>query len=171
MKLNLSNSDKKVTLCRNGFAYLKKHNMMDGWRLHSAGYAFHQKTVMGKIRTTYLHKLLAQEFINEPKSPKKLFVHMINENKLDCRLENLEWADMGELRRHQHSPAKHFRGVSKDGKKYRAILYDHGQRIYIGRYDTPEEAALAYNKESIKRFGKTSGLNEVRNEEVLESVG
>ena len=134
---------------------------MNGWRLHSAGYAFHQKTVFGKIRTNYLHKMLASEFIEAPKSSKKLFVRMINENKLDCQIDNLEWTDMGELRRHQHSPAKHFRGVSKDGKKFRAILYDKGERIYIGRYDTPEEAALAYNEESIRRFGKTAGLNEV----------
>ena len=94
---------------------------------------------------------------------------MKNENKLDCKIENLEWTNMGELRRHQNSPAKHFRGVSKDGKKYRAILYDSGERIYIGRYNTPEEAALAYNEESIKRFGKTAGLNEIKEVE-LESV-
>ncbi len=169
MKLSLSNSDIKVTICRQGFAHLKKLGMMDGWRIHSAGYAFHQKTVMGKIRTHYLHKFLAQEFVPKPKSDKKLFVHMLNENKLDCRIKNLMWTDMGELRRHQHSPARHFRGVSKDGNKYRAILYDNRERIYIGRYETPEEAAIAYNEESIKRFGKTAGLNVIPEEELEES--
>lgn len=166
MKLPLSNSKKKVTICRNGFAFLKKKGMMEGWRLQSAGYAFHQKTVFGKIKTNYLHKLLAQEFIPKPPSDKKLFVRMKNENKLDCQLENLEWADMGSLRRHQHSPAQHFRGVSKDGNKFRAILYDQGERIYIGRFKTAEEAALAYNKESVRRFGKTAGLNQVREKEL-----
>lgn len=170
MKLSLSNSNKKVTLCRQGFSYLKKNGLMKGWRIHSAGYAFHQKTVMGKIRTNYLHKLLALEFIEKPNSNKKLFVRMINENKLDCRVENLDWADMGSLRRHQHSPAQHFRGVSKDGKKFRAILYDEGKRIYIGRFETPEEAALAYNQESIKRFGKTGGLNEIKKMELEAST-
>jgi hypothetical protein len=161
MKLSLTNSEQKATLCRNGFALLKKMDMMDNWRLHSAGYAFHQKTVMGKIRTNYLHKLFANELISRPTSDSKLFVRMKNENKLDCRIENLEWTTMGSLRRHQHSPASHFRGVSQDGNKFRAILYDEGERIYIGRYNTAEEAALAYNNESIKRFGKTAGLNEV----------
>jgi hypothetical protein len=169
MKLTLSNSDNKVTLCRKGFAFLKKKGMMNGWRLHSAGYAFHQKTVMGKIRTHYLHKLLADEFIKKPKSDKKLFVHMLNDSKLDCRIENLAWTDMGGLRRQQHSPARHFRGVSQDGNKFRAILYDNGERIYIGRFDTAEEAAIAYNEESIRRFGETAGLNVVE-ESQLETV-
>ena len=168
MKLSLSNSDLKVTLCRQGFALLKKKGMMDGWRIHSAGYAFHQKTVMGKIRTHYLHKLLAAELMEKPNSKKKLFVHIHNENKLDCRLENLSWADMGELRRHQHSPALYFRGVSKDGNKFRAILYDKGNRVYIGRFDTPEAAAIAYNKESLKRFGETSGLNIIAKTQLVE---
>lgn len=172
MKLLLSNSDQKVTICRKGFSYLKKKDMMTGWRLHSAGYAFHQKTVFGKIRTHYLHKMLAQEFIKQPDSGKKLFVRMINDNKLDCQLENLEWTNMADLRRHQQSPAKHYRGVSKDGKKFRAILYDKGDRVYIGRYETAEEAALAYNEESIKRFGETSGLNEIngKGKEMEDSI-
>ena len=65
---------------------------------------------------------------------------------------------MSELRRHQ-KPQIGFRGVSKDGRKYRAVLYDNGQRIYLGTFDTAEAAARAYDTESLKRFGKTNSLN------------
>ena len=158
MYISLINSDKKIKLCRQGFSYLKKKNLDEGWRLHSAGYAVLQFTRFGRIQTIYMHKLLAGQFVGKPESDKKLFVRMVNSNKLDCRIENLEWATMSELRR-QQSGTTGFRGVSRDGKKYRAVLYDEGQRIYLGVFPTPEEAAQAYNDESVRRFGVTKSLN------------
>ncbi len=159
MYINLINSEKKIKLCRRGFSFLKKKNLAEGWRLHSAGYAVLQFTRFGKIQTLYMHKLLADQFVEKPAgTDKKLFVRMINGSKLDCRLENLDWATMSELRRQQSGTAG-YRGVSRDGNKYRAVLYDAGQRIYLGVYNTPEDAARAYNEESIKRFGETKSLN------------
>ncbi|GAA4849446.1 hypothetical protein [Algivirga pacifica] len=158
MLIPLMNSDKQVKLCRKGFSFLKKKGLDKGWRMHSAGYAVMQFTRFGRINTLYMHKLLAQEFLQEPTSTKKLFVRMINGKKLDCRLENLEWNTMAELRRQQR-PSVGYRGVSKDGNKYRAVLYDAGERIYLGMFDTAEEAAKAYNMESLKRFGSTNSLN------------
>lgn len=160
MHIRLINSDKKVKLCRTGFSFLKKKGLADGWRLHSAGYAVLQFTQFGRIKTLYMHKMLADEFIEKSKTNKKLFVRMLNARKLDCRLENLEWATMSELRRQQQTSTG-FRGVSKDGRKYRAVLYDKGERIYLGVFDTAEKAAEAYNEESIKRFGITKSLNEI----------
>lgn len=134
--------------------------MDHGWRLHSAGYAVLQFTRFGRIQTYYMHKLLAEYFLQKPDINKKLFVRMKNGDKLDCRLANLEWTTMSGLRR-QQSAHDHYRGVSKDGKKYRAVLYDKGERIYLGVFDTPEAAARAYNEESLKRFGVTNSLNEI----------
>ena len=159
MHLELINSDQKVKLCRTGFAHLKKKNIAEGWRLHSAGYAVLQFTKFGKIRTYYLHKYLAESFLERPKSKKKLFVRMCNGNKLDCRVENLAWATMTELRRSQKSSEGSYRGVSKDGNKYRAVLYDAGERIYLGVFKTAKEAAKAYDQESYQRFGITNSLN------------
>ncbi len=132
--------------------------MHKNWRLHSAGYAVLQFTRFERINTTYMHKLLASQFVPEPESDKKLFVRMVNGNKLDCQLENLQWSTMAGLRRHQGANSG-FRGVSKDGNKFRAVLYDQGKRIYLGIFTTAEEAALAYDNESYKRFGKTESLN------------
>lgn len=161
MYIQLTNSDKKVKICRKGFSYLRKHKLAEGWRLHSAGYAVLQFTEKGKIKTLYMHKILAKEFVGMPESDKRLFVRMVNGDKLDCRIDNLTWATMSELRRNQNTGATQYRGVSKDGKKYRAVLYDSGQRVYLGVFTTPEEAAQAYNKESIRRFGVTKSLNHI----------
>ncbi len=166
MYINLINCDKKIKLCRRGFSFLKKKNLADGWRLHSAGYAVLQFTRLGKIQTLYMHKLLADQFIVKPaETERKLFVRMINANKLDCRLENLDWATMSELRRQQSGTAG-YRGVSRDGTKFRAVLYDEGKRVYLGVFPTSEEAAKAYNEESIKRFGPTKSLNVILDESV-----
>jgi hypothetical protein len=159
MHLPLINADAKVKLCRDGFGYLKKKQMAEGWRLHSAGYAVLQYTELGKIRTFYLHKVLADRFVPKPDTDKRLFVHMVNGNKLDCRLDNLQWLTMNELRRRQQSSSEGFRGVSKDGDKFRAVLYDGGRRIYLGLYETEEAAARAYDEASFRRFGYTNSLN------------
>ena len=158
MHITLINSGKKVKLCRQGFSYLKKQGLDKGWRLHSAGYAVLQFTQFGKIKTYYMHKLLAEQFVSKPELNKKLFVRMLNGNKLDCRIENLEWITMTGLRRQQNS-SNGYRGVSKDGNKYRAVLYDSGKRIYLGVYESSEDAAKAYDAESFKRFGVTNSLN------------
>ncbi|WP_020532015.1 hypothetical protein [Flexithrix dorotheae] len=158
MNLLLANSDKKVKLCRKGFSYLKRKGLDKGWRLHSAGYAVLQFTRFGRINTLYMHKLLADIFIEPPQSNKKLFVRMKNGKKLDCRIDNINWATMAELRREQNC-SQGYRGVSKDGNKFRAVLYDKGKRIYLGVFETPEEAANAYDDESFKRFGFTNSLN------------
>ncbi len=158
MHLELGNSDKKVKLCRRGFAHLKKNNLHEGWRLHSAGYAVLQFMQFGKIKTYYLHKYLAENFIEMPKSGKKLFVKVKNGKKLDCQLANLEWTTMTKLRRSQ-SATVGFRGVSKDGQRFRAVLYDAGERIYLGVFSSELEAAKAYDEESYNRFGITNSLN------------
>jgi hypothetical protein len=160
MYLQLINSKSKVKLCRQGYSFLKKKGMDEGWRIHSAGYAVLQFTQFGRIKTYYMHKLLADQFLQKPNTSKKLFVRMKNGNKLDCRIENLEWTTMSNLRR-QQTVHNHYRGVSKDGKKYRAVIYDKGERIYLGVFDTPEAAAKAYNEESLKRFGITNSLNDI----------
>ncbi|MDW7695635.1 hypothetical protein R9C00_26390 [Flammeovirgaceae bacterium SG7u.111] len=158
MHISLINSKKKVKLCRSGFSHLKRNGLANGWRLHSAGYAVYQFTQFGRVHTLYMHKLFADLFLEKPATEKKLFVRVLNGNKLDCRVENLEWTTMSELRRQQDSSVS-YRGVSKDGRKFRAVLYDGGERIYLGVFETAEAAAKAYDEESFARFGLTNSLN------------
>ena len=48
----------------------------------------------------------------------------------------------------------------KNGSRYRAVIYNK-KSIYLGYFDTPEEAAIAYNHAAIKHFDKFAWLNKV----------
>lgn len=54
-----------------------------------------------------------------------------------------------------------FKGVYKAKGRFRAQLCNHKLRLSLGYYDTPEEAALAYNKKAVELYGDLAKLNQV----------
>jgi hypothetical protein len=52
-----------------------------------------------------------------------------------------------------------YRGVSKNGKKFKAQFRIGGKQAYIGIYDTPKEAAIAYDRAILKANQATTLLN------------
>lgn len=173
-KVPLKNSEKSVVLSGEVYEfienseYFKSLEFLSHLRLHSSGYVFFQKNYpfKGKYKniTIYLHKFIAEKYVPLPESDKRLFVRITNGNKLDCRIENLDWVTMSELRRNQkrHQNRTGYRGVVQVGKNsYRAVLYDGKERLDLGIYNTSDEAAEAYNLKSIELFGKTKSLNKI----------
>jgi hypothetical protein len=142
--------------------YLKAVGFIDNLRLHSSGYAFFQKTRMTlsgkyKTETIYLHKLIAEKFLRKPESARKLYALIKNGKRLDCRIKNLEWAPLSKVTRNTtYNDSKlGYRGVHKSRNKYQAVIYNNCERIDLGHFDTPEEAAMAYNTKSLELFGET----------------
>jgi hypothetical protein len=61
-----------------------------------------------------------------------------------------------------------YKGVSvssytpKSGKpRYKAVIHPDGNRIFLGSFATPEEAARAYNDAARKHYGEFAWLNDV----------
>lgn len=173
-KINLKNADKTVLVDANVYDFLTKNEYLKSLeftknlRLHSSGYAVFQKSWQQKdgtykVETIYLHKKIAEKFIEKPVDLEgKVVARVVNGNKLDCRLKNLEWSTMSKASRKGKNYGKSgFRGVRKDGTRFRATIYVNRKAIHIGMYDTAEEAALAYNQKSVEYFGNDGKLNSV----------
>ena len=176
-KLKLKNSTESALVDDLAFEYiesnlhLKSLKFSENLRLHSSGYAFFQKAHPLKngdyrTETIYLHKMIAEKFVPKPDTDKKLYALIKNGKRLDCRVKNLEWATLGKVTRNTkyHDSKIGYRGVHKSRNKYQAVIYNNCERIDLGYYRTPEEAALAYNIKSLELFGETIGLQKKINE-------
>ena len=147
---------------------LSSLNFIDNLRAHSSGYAIYQRCITTKkgpvYETIYLHRWLADKFVKKPKSNRKLFLRFINGNVQDCRIENLKYVTMSELRRSNSSTknSSGYRGVTKESKRFRANLYHKGLNYKLGFFKTAEDAAKAYNKKSRELFGETNSLNKIK---------
>lgn len=90
----------------------------------------------------------------------------IDQDKTNNRIENLRACtssqnkgNIGLLRNNRTG----YRGVSMNGRSgfYHAQIKIHGKQTYLGRFSTPEEAALRYNEAAREHFGEFAYLNEV----------
>jgi len=159
--------DDKVHKAIEDDKYLSSIKFLDNLRAHSNGYGVFQRCITTKkgpvYETIYLHKYIAEKFVKKPKSDKKLFVRFIDSDVLNCQLENLEWVTMNTLRRQMKNfkSKTGYRGVTKEKNRFRAVIYHERKAFNLGFFDTPEEAAKAYNKKSRELFGETGSLNNV----------
>jgi len=144
-KIKLKNADENVLLDDHVYealtadAYLAKVDFVNNLRRHSSGCAVFQKTWKKaeggyKTETLYLHRLIAERFLKDDESKTKNLVGALNGNKLDC----------------------------KENNRYRAVISVNRKSVHIGMYDTPEEAARAYNKKSKELYGDDGKINIIR---------
>jgi len=90
----------------------------------------------------------------------------IDRDKTNNRIGNLRpctdtqnKANIGLLK----SNSSGYKGVSLNTRSgmYHAQIKINGKQTYLGRYTTPEEAAIRYNEAARKQFGEFAHLNEV----------
>lgn len=149
--------------------YLSSLKFTENLRAHSNGYAIFQRCVTTKqgpvFETIYLHRFIAEKYIKKPKDVEgKLLVHIKNGNVLDCRIENLEWTTMGLLRRATAPTDRNavgYRGVLKEGKRFKAVIYQNKKILILGFFETAEDAARAYNAKSRELYGDKGTVNPV----------
>ena len=175
IKIKSKNADKYVLLdhevfeALNALPQFKEYEIFEHLREHSSGVPVFQKyvdTIGGKLNvvTIYLALYIAKLYLPKPETTKRMFLSFHNGDKLDLRLRNMKWEEMSTLSRQRkvsHNKTG-FRGVRFTPQgKYVAMISDGTKQIYLGTFDTAEEAALEYNRKSIELFGNTSNLNRV----------
>lgn len=113
-------------------------------------------------------RVLLSRFITQAPSDK--VVDHINRNVRDNRISNLrvctQQENMGN-RGKLPSNTSGYKGVhpvitKNQGTRYRARIKYRGKSISCGVYDTPEEAALAYNQKALELWGSFALLNEIK---------
>lgn len=99
-----------------------------------------------KRRTEQVHRLVAGAFLKGYREKGKKVVHHINHNGTDNRVENLKIVTHRtnvSLRKKDNGLPT---GVEKRKNRYKAGIVMNGKKVYLGSFETPEEAGNAYQK-------------------------
>jgi hypothetical protein len=130
------------------------------WRWHPAKgkatmYAAHGTPLTrGVCCGTRMHRLIME-------APSDVHVDHINNNGLDNRRSNLRFATPAQ-NAHNRSvilSSSGFKGVSSNGRRWRAQICAADKRMHLGTYDTPELAARAYDAKARELFGEFAFTN------------
>ncbi len=174
VKIKLKNSDDNVVVDDHVYEfltndpYLSQIKFVDNLRKHSSGCVVFQKTWKKaeggyKTETIYLHKLLAEKFLADQRSKVKNLVGAKNGDKLDNRLDNILWRSRSVASRQRKTSSRAgYTGVYQENNRYRAVISINRKSVHLGMFDTPEEAAEAYNKKSRELFGDEGKVNKIK---------
>ena len=129
----------------NGKCYFYSKEKILKVQNHTHGYCVIVIRYNKKINNFYIHRLVAQYFIDNPKNKRE--VNHINFIKLNNDVENLEWVSSIENK-------SHIKILKKGTSKYVGVYYNHRsntkcwqssiqinyKKIDLGSYNTEEEA-------------------------------
>lgn len=108
----------------------------------------------GKQKTLKLHRVILG--ITDP----KIHVDHKDRNGLNNQRNNLRIAKRSENNTNRYGWGKSkCAGVSMKDGKWRARIQKNNETIYLGRFNTKREAALAYNKKALEIHGEFALLN------------
>lgn len=95
-------------------------------------------------------------------APPGVDVDHINGNGLDNRRSNLRVCSHSQNMSNRARPSSNssgYKGVSREGSRWRAYVTTDGHRMYLGTFDRPEDAARAYDNAASRLHGEFSQLN------------
>jgi hypothetical protein len=121
------------------------------WSVSKKGYL--RTKIAGKV--IYLHKLLCS--LTEKVDHKDGNTLNNSRNNLRCCTQSQNLANSKIYPTNKSG----YKGVSKRGNKWRAVIMKDKRSIHLGYFASVIEAAQAYNKEAVKIFGEFAKINKI----------
>jgi hypothetical protein len=127
------------------------------WCFSNKGYAVRSMGKWPHQKSIRMHRVITN-------CPDNREVDHVNKNKLDNRKTNLRICNRSENNSNKlkyRNNKSGYKGVDFYAplNKYRAQIKKDGKKIHIGYYDSPLEAASAYDKKSRELFGDFASTN------------
>jgi len=98
----------------------------------------------GRSVTCRTHILVYDTFIGKKRSG--MHIDHIDENKLNNNVDNLQLLDVRANASKSKTPKSGLTGAYKDGRKWFSSIYVNGKHIYLGSFNCPTAAHMAYLK-------------------------
>jgi len=148
---------KKIKLSQNKVTLVddEDYEFLSKWRWYAtkAGRTYYARRTLysdGKRRPLYMHRLILGSRVGEEVDHK-------DGDGLNNQRSNLRSCTCSQNAANSVRNSKTgYRGVCKYWNKWRVIIGG----IHLGLYDTPKEAAKAYNEAAIEKYGEFARLNE-----------
>lgn len=143
-KFKISNYG-RIIKCKNDNEVLATETFVNGYQV------LRLKLASGKYSTRYVHKLVAQHFLD--KKEDDLYVIHLNYDKLDNSFENLRWATKREKEIHQFSNPLY---KNKRRKPTNSKLTESRVRLIKRKINDPNR------KTRLKMIAKQFGISEMQ---------
>lgn len=113
------------------------------------------KRLFGKSKLIKMHRVVVN-------APDNMIVDHIDHNTLNNQTDNLRVCTVAQNqynRKINKNNPTGYKGVKPHGRGYMARIRIDGKEIYLGIWDTPEQAARVYDEAAKKYFGEFANLN------------
>jgi len=109
----------------------------------------------------YIHKLIGKYFIPNPDNLP--LIDHLDGDTFNNNISNLRWASASDNNQNQkkRGGTSQYKGVSwdKHRAKWFSTIYKDNKRYRLGRFNTEEDAALAYDAKAKLLYGNHARLN------------
>ena len=117
---------------------------------------------------SYIHRLVAQEFIDNPVNKK--YVDHIDHNKTDNTILNLRWVSNSENsmnRAKQANTSSKYKGVCfrERTNSWMSKIKINEKQTHLGYFTNEKEAGRKYNEAALEHFGEHALLNEISSDD------
>lgn len=122
-------------------------------------YAKRSTKIDGRLTSQYLHRVIGERMVGRPLRSGEEIDH-IDGNSLNNTRRNLRVCTRTENTRNSRRKSCNtsgYKGVkrSQNGKRWCAFIrVGDGKRLYLGTFDTPEQAHEAYKTAALKHHGE-----------------